>query len=109
MSKLFCSSLGPLSKAKTTMEQCYKTFYYCILLFYCRSKVLVSFCVIKQYYHRNCNRMAVNYHGKKFNNIGPLVANLFTMVIYHGRAVIYRGILTLDIVGTVGNMQYFII
>ncbi len=32
--------------------------------------VLLSFVLIKQYYHGNYYRMAVNYHGKKFCNIG---------------------------------------
>jgi hypothetical protein len=38
-----------------------------------------------------------------------MVANLITMVIYHGRAVIYNGILTIEIVGTVGNYAVFFI
>jgi hypothetical protein len=32
--------------------------------------VIPSFCVIKHYYCGKYHRMAVNYHGKKFYNIG---------------------------------------
>jgi hypothetical protein len=45
------------------MGQCYEIFLHgkCPL-----STVLLLFCVIKQYYHRNYHRMAIYYHGKKF-------------------------------------------
>jgi hypothetical protein len=41
--------------------------------------VLLSLCAIKQYYHGIYHRMAVNYHGKKFFNIGP-----WWQTKYHG-------------------------
>ncbi len=50
-------------------------------MIYCHFMVLLSFCVIKQYYHEDYKIMAVNYNGKKFYNIGPWWQN--TMVIYH--------------------------
>ncbi len=46
--------------------------------------------------------MAVNYHGKKFANIG-LGAYLNTVVIYCGAAAIYHGMLTLENVSTAVN------
>ncbi len=41
-----------------------------ITVIYCHSLVIPSFYVIKLYYHGNYSGMAVNYHGKKFYNIG---------------------------------------
>jgi len=38
---------------------------------YHHSMVILSFCVIKHYYYGKYHRMAVNYRGKKFYNIGP--------------------------------------
>jgi len=35
------------------------------------SMVLMSLCVMKQYYQDNYHKMPENYDGKKFNNIGP--------------------------------------
>jgi hypothetical protein len=52
------------------------------MVIYCHSTVILSFCVIKLYYLGNYCGMAVNYHGKEFYNIGFMVANLNTMVIY---------------------------
>jgi hypothetical protein len=47
---------------------------YVIILFtaaiYHLSMVLLSFGVIKQYYYGKYHRVAINYHGKKFYNIG---------------------------------------
>ncbi len=40
------------------------------VVFYCHSMVLFSLYVIKQYYCNNYHRIAVNFHGKKFYNIG---------------------------------------
>jgi protein-arginine kinase activator protein McsA len=45
--------------------------------------VLLSFLVIKQYYHGNYNRMAINYHCKKFYVIGPCFQT-YTKTIYQG-------------------------
>ena len=51
-----------------TMGQCYKTFYYCKLLpFYKFIAIIMFYDTGRQQYHG----MAVNYHGKKFYNIGP--------------------------------------
>ncbi len=33
------------------------------------SMVLLSFCIMKQYYHGNYHKMAANYHGKRFMTI----------------------------------------
>jgi hypothetical protein len=38
-----------------------------------------------------------------------MVANLITLVIYHGRAVIYDGILTIEIAGTAVNYHSILI
>jgi hypothetical protein len=38
---------------------------------YCHSMVIPSSCVIKQYYCGDYPTMEVNYHGKKFYDIGP--------------------------------------
>ncbi len=38
---------------------------------YYHSMVLLSICILKQYSCSNNHRMAINYHGKKFYNIGP--------------------------------------
>ncbi len=46
------------------------------MLIYCHSMVLLSFCVIKQNYHGNHNRMVLNYHSRKFYKIGSVVANI---------------------------------
>jgi hypothetical protein len=40
------------------------------VVIYSHSMVLLTFCVIKQYYHSNYYRMAVNNHDKKFCNVG---------------------------------------
>ncbi len=37
---------------------------------YCHSMVIPSFCAVKLYNFLNYCGMAVNYHNKKFNNIG---------------------------------------
>jgi hypothetical protein len=42
------------------------------IVIYFYSIVLLQFCVIKQYYCSNYQRMAVNYQGKKLPNIGTL-------------------------------------
>jgi hypothetical protein len=41
------------------------------MIIYRHSMVLLPFCVIKQYYCGNYNKMAVKSHGKKHNNISP--------------------------------------
>jgi hypothetical protein len=38
---------------------------------YSHFMALLLFCVKKQYNSENYHRMAVNYHDKKFHNIGP--------------------------------------
>jgi hypothetical protein len=40
------------------------------IVVYCHSMVLLEFFVVKQYYSCNFHRMAVNYHDKRFCNIG---------------------------------------
>jgi hypothetical protein len=50
--------------------------------------VIPSFCVMKHYYYGKYHRMAVNYHGKKFYNIGPKIQRdktSLSLINYRGK------------------------
>jgi hypothetical protein len=83
----------------------YKTFYRGNLLLF--PQVILPFCVIKQYqqYHDNYNRMAVNYHGKKFDNFD---GKLKYKVIYCCTTVICNVILTVENVDTGVDYRIFL-
>jgi hypothetical protein len=65
------------------------------MVIYRHSMVIVSFCVIKHYYYIKYHRMAVNYCGKKFYNIGPRIQRDKTSL----SLIKYHSILTLELVG----------